>query len=138
MKPPTPPSRDDRWLLRARELLTRRAEAADPDLQRQLRQRRQQALATLRRRPGPGPVLVLASSFAILLLAIGLTRLPLSGLAGDPAPQGLAPALRAETPIEQALTLPEDDLALLAGEVDYTLVEELEFYAWLEQADHDS
>jgi hypothetical protein len=135
---PAPRSGDDRWLLRARDLLTRQADAADPLLQRQLNQRRQHALTSLRRRPPALLSLALAGSFAALLLAVGLARLPLPSRSGDPVAPVAAPALRAETPIEQALTLPEEDLALLAGEVDYTLVEELEFYAWLEQADHDS
>lgn len=134
--------RDDRWLLRARELLQAEASAADPALQRRLQQARQAALQPLRRpTPGWGIGMALSGAAAALVLAIGLWQLP-AGLGLGPAQPDLtspgSAALRAETPIEQALTLPEEDLALLAGDADYTLVEELEFYAWLEQQDHDS
>lgn len=135
MKPFDPAPRDDRWLLRARELLQRQAAVPDPTLQRRLQQLRRAALEPAPRRLRAAGF-ALAGASAALLLAIGLLRLPLPGWPGsDPADLPAAPALRAETPIEQALTLPEEDWALLAGEVDYALVEELEFYAWLEQGD---
>lgn len=139
MKPTENRTHDDRWLLRARELLQQQASQPDPALQRRLQQIRSEATAPLRRRSAPWLVgLALAGASAALLLAVGLLRTPGAGDALSPDAAPTQAALRAETPIEQALTLPEEDLALLSGEVDYTLVEELEFYAWLEQQDHDS
>ena len=139
MKPIDKASRDDRWLLRSRELLDRQAAEADPVLQRRLRQIREQALDAPAGRPSLRLAgLALAGSAAALLLSVGLLRGPGGPSAGDaPATPAEQAALRADSPIEQALTLPEEDLALLAGEVDPDLLEELEFYAWLELQDHD-
>ena len=131
----------DRWLLRARDLLRQQAEQPDPGLQRQLQQRRREVL--LAPRPAlqaglPRAALALAAS---LLVAVVLWQL--QALHGGPTssadalPPLATPALRADSPLGQALTLPEQDLDLLLGEVDYALVEELEFYAWLELQDHD-
>ncbi|MCK7592479.1 hypothetical protein [Pseudomarimonas salicorniae] len=130
--------RDDRWLLRSRELLNRQAEEADPALQRRLQQMRREALAPLRApRRGWAIGMTLAGASAALLIAVGVMRFiaPASMAPADGPLPDSGTALRAESPIEQALTLPEEDLALIAGDVDYTLVEELEFYAWLEQQD---
>ncbi len=141
MKQPATRDRDDRWLLRARALLQAEANAADPQLQRRLQQARHAALEPLRRRaPGWAAGMALSGAAAALVLALGLWQLPgYFNLSADPAELAQPSAgLRADTPIEQALTLPEDDLALLAADTDYTLVEDLEFYAWLEQQDHDS
>lgn len=131
---------DDRWLLRARDLLREQSEQGDPTLQRQLQQRRRRALEASEAGRGlrlPRPVLAVAGSLLVVLAVWQLpsldVRMPGSGQGG---PVAAAPALRAESPIDQALTLPEDDLALLLGEVDHALVEELEFYAWLEQQNH--
>ncbi|GIX35016.1 MAG: hypothetical protein KatS3mg126_0795 [Lysobacteraceae bacterium] len=125
---------DDRWLLRARELLRQQARAEDAELDRRLGRIRQRALAAAGpRRPRPA-LLALAGAAAALALMVGVLRpgMPPGSLRLPAATE----ALRASSPIEQALTLPEEELDLLSGEVEYGLVEELEFYAWLEkQAD---
>lgn len=136
MSPSVPP-RDDRWILRARDLLQQDAARPDAALQRRLAAIRSQALGN----PAPRAALpwwgVGGAVAALLVLGVGVWQqlLPVDPASSTGvAPE--APALRAESPLEQSLTLPSDDLALLAGEDDYALLEELEFYAWLEGAGH--
>lgn len=141
MNRPSSAERDDRWLLRARALLQAEAGRADPALQRRLQQVRRAALAPRRQRLAGWAIgTALAAAAASLLLVVGPWQLPgESGLAPEwSAQRSTGAAQRADTPIEQVLTLPEEDLALLVGESDYALLEELEFYAWLEQQDHGS
>jgi hypothetical protein len=45
-------------------------------------------------------------------------------------------AITPTTAITQALTLPDDELELIANPDDYALLQDLEFYAWLESAEH--
>jgi hypothetical protein len=126
-------ARDDRWILRARDLLQQEASRPDPALQRRLAAIRQQALGPARRSPTTAAAGAVA---ALLVLGIGVWQQLLP--AGAPAVPALeAPALRAESPLEQALTLPADDLALIAESDDLALLQDLEFYVWLEGADHD-
>jgi len=129
MKPTAVPPKNDAWILRSRDLLQRTVENPDPPLQRRLQSVRRQAIEAARPRVRIGPA-GLVGAFATAALALGLatwhTQPSLPGL--DP----LGPALRADTPLEQALTLSPDDFELILGEEDYQLLEELEFYAWLE------
>ena len=138
MSTPTPTTpRSEGWILRARDLLQQEASRPDPALQRRLAAIREQALAPTRRRPpllwwslGGGAVA------ALLVLGVGVWQ-QLAPVAPTAPPALEAPALRAESPLEQALTLPADDLALIAESEDYALLQDLEFYVWLEGADHD-
>ncbi len=123
------------WVPRSRELLDHHAEKLDPISARQLSQARQRALASVRRPPRMRWAFGLgAATAASLLLFVSLNRtpeqssVPLTGI-DTPAPV-------ATTPITQALTLPDDELELIANPDEYALLQDLEFYAWLESAEH--
>ncbi len=153
MSTPDSNQKDQGWVPRSRELLDHHAERLDPISARQLSQARQRALASVRRPPllrwafGLG-----AATAASLLVFAWLNRTPgqpgapLAGIA-TPAPVATTPvtpvtpvtattATTATTAITQALTLPDDELELIANPDDYALLQDLEFYAWLESAEH--
>ena len=62
----------------------------------------------------------------------------LAGTGGSPDLAPESPALLIEAPLDQALTLPAADVDLLASDADYALMQDLEFYAWLESAENGS
>jgi hypothetical protein len=133
---------NDRWILRSRDLLERSTRELDASTIAKLGQARQAALAPLRTRirsprwPWMGGLVAAAAALA-LALGLGWMRTPLPD-----APDLAAPNPRITTPVpavpsdptEQALSLPESDLDLIATEDEYLLLENLEFYSWLESA----
>lgn len=139
MSTPRATSNDDRWLRRSRDLLQRSAEHLDPAVVRGLSQARQAALDSAQRRPrwplyGLAAGVAMAASWWLAALLPGLLAPPMP--VGVPTPVAVeAPATVIASPVEQALTLPEQDLDLIANPDDYVLLQELEFYAWLETAD---
>ena len=136
MTTPDATRNDPNWTPRTRELLDRHAEQLDPVQLRRLLQARQRALTSVRR-----PRLRLwafglgAATAASLLLFVSINPKPDSLNA---TPSGItAPTPMTIAPIEKALTLPDADLALIASADEYALLQDLEFYAWLEDADHE-
>lgn len=112
------------WMTKVRAQLDLDVRDLDAATASRLNRARQQALDVgLRQRHKRGWWLPFALATAVaVVLALGLTlRLP------DSAPQ--APALAAPAAA--------DDLELLAGGEDLEMIEDLEFYAWLEQQSLD-
>jgi hypothetical protein len=126
--------RDQDWVQRTRELLDQHAEQLDPIRVRQLIQARQRALLSMRRPPVVRWAFGLSAAAASLLLVAWLIRAP------EPSIEPLAgietPIHETITPIERALSLPDADLELIADPDEYALLQDLEFYAWLEDAEH--
>ena len=153
MSTPDSNQKDQGWVPRSRELLDHHAERLDPISARQLSQARQRALASVRRPPLLRWAFGLGAATAVSLLVFawlnrtpGQPGAPLAGIA-TPAPVATTPvtpvtattattAITPTTAITQALTLPDDELELIANPDDYALLQDLEFYAWLESAEH--
>ncbi|HMM66833.1 MAG TPA: hypothetical protein PKC03_07810 [Dokdonella sp.] len=153
MSTPDSNQKDQGWVPRSRELLDHHAERLDPISARQLSQARQRALASVRRPPLLRWAFGLGAATATSLLVFawlnrtpGQPGAPLAGIA-TPAPVATTPvtpvtattattAITPTTAITQALTLPDDELELIANPDDYALLQDLEFYAWLESAEH--
>lgn len=121
------------WVLRSRSLLEASAQQLDGATLSRLNQARQAALAQLapRRESLLLRWLGLGAVTAGLALVLWRGLLPIS----DPATPLLAP-LAGETP--PALVVPSElpvaapDFELLADPESYALLEDLEFYAWLQ------
>jgi hypothetical protein len=125
---------DQEWVQRTRELLDHHAEQLDPVHARHLIQARQRALLSVRRRPLGRWAIGLSAAAASLLLLLSLNRTPENPV--EPLTGIEAPTQEAVSPIERALTLPDADLELIADPDEYALLQDLEFYAWLEDAEH--
>ena len=131
--------RSDRWILRSRDLLDQQVAAMPAAKLSRLAAARRRALAAgeAKRRSTPwwlGAGLAAAASLALWFS--GVANLADPGGSPELAPE--TPALVIEEPLDQALTLPADDVDLLASDADYALMQDLEFYAWLESAENDS
>lgn len=129
------PAGDERWVLHGRAALELRAGTLAVSRQAALAAARERALAPARR-PRRAWLLLPAAALA-LLFGHALTP-PTPSPAIPPAlPQGSldsATAVPAE-PLEQLLSLPAEDFALLADPAAFELLAELEFHLWrLEQA----
>ena len=111
---------------RVRTGLEASAQALDGATLSRLNRARQRALDAAR---APRRALVrwtaLAATACVLVAAVALWRLPATPVAPTPAS---APATAAPR---------VDDLALVAGGADLELVEDLEFYAWLDAQSAD-
>ena len=131
---------DGAWILRCRALLDGAARDLDEATLAHLRRTRQAALAPATApAPGGGRWLIRAGGFAIVAgAALALSRLlpPLDGLQPPAAPPPIETPVPAPLPPpriapseDTPLAAPDFDLLLDAD--DETLLEELEFYAWL-------
>lgn len=132
-----PQARNDRWILRSRELLDQQVAALPAAKLSRLNSARRRALdegaAPRRALPlwiGTG----LATAAGLLLWFGGLG----SWTAPSPDLPPESPAMVIDKPLDQALTLPTSDVELLASEEDYALMQDLEFYAWLESGENGS
>jgi hypothetical protein len=117
--------RDEALERRAREAFEASVELLDEDTRARLRKARRAAVATLeaRRRPAWQGWVPVAMAASALLVAVLLWRAP-----GE-APQPV---------VHSGSTAAMDALEIVAAGDDLDLVaEDLEFYAWLEQADFD-
>ncbi|MBD8527469.1 hypothetical protein [Pseudomarimonas arenosa] len=125
----------DRWILRSRELLDQHAAALPASTLAKLAAARRHALAAVER-----PRSRLPLWFGAGLGAAASVLLWFAGVGMTPSPQVPveAPAMVIEEPLDQALTLPSSDVELLASEADYALMQDLEFYAWLESGANGS
>jgi hypothetical protein len=139
----TPSTQDARWVLRARALLQQSAQDLDAATLSRLNRARQTALDRFDHVPRePAPLLRLAGVAAICL-GVGLiawqasttTQAP-SIVAHVPEPISLPAPAPAPAPSAGETTLPVSapDFELLADADGYVLLEDLEFYAWLEAA----
>lgn len=123
--------RDQHWAARTRELLDHHAERLDPVQARRLLQVRQRALASVRRpRVKQWAFGLSAATAASLLLLVLMNPKPDQSM--EPPSRITAPTQMTIAPIKKALTLPAADLELIASPDEYALLQDLEFYAWLE------
>lgn len=115
--------RDDRRLEdRARELYQRQQDQLEPAVRRRLSEARRQALAAAARRSGPRlslPVLVPAGAAAAVVAGLMIM------LSRQPAPEEDYTQLAAADP--QA-----DDMEILLGHEELELLDDLDFYLWLD------
>lgn len=133
----TQPARNDQWILRSRELLDRQAAAMPAATLSKLAAARRRALDGGERSPATLPFWIgagVAAAASVLLWFGGLGSWP------SPSPElpPELPAMVIQEPLDQALTLPTSDVELLASEEDYALMQDLEFYAWLESGENGS
>lgn len=115
--------RDDRRLEeRAARLYRQQLDALEPDVRRRLADARRQALASAGRgsRPRlPLPVLVPAGVAAAVVAGLVIV------LSRQPGPEGdYAPLVAADPPAE--------DMEILLGNEDLELLDDLDFYLWLD------
>ncbi len=135
MTTPESTKSDQNWAPRTRELLDHHAERLDPVQSRRLLQARQRALASVRRpRLKHWAFGLSAATAASLLLFVMLN--PKSEQSIEPLTGIHAPSQMTIAPIEKTLTLPDADLELIANPDEYALLQDLEFYAWLEGTEH--
>jgi hypothetical protein len=140
---PAPATGSQAWVLRSRDLLQRSADDLDGHARARLNRARQAALAGLDPRPvarsglrwlggaaiTAGIALVVWQALLPPLLAPPESAVPTAARIASPAPV-LAPPARIElTPISAP------DFELLADGQQFALVEDLEFYAWLESTE---
>lgn len=123
--------RDQHWAPRTRELLDQHAERLDPVRARQLLQIRQRALASVRRPRVKQWAFGLSATMAASLLLVVLMN-PKPDHSVEPPSAITAPMQTTIAPIKKALTLPAADLELIASPDEYALLQDLEFFAWLE------
>jgi len=115
--------RDDRRLEeRAKQLYRQQQEALDPDLRRRLADARRQALAAAQRGSKPLlPLTVLVPAGAAAAVVAGLVIV----LSRQPGPEGdYTPLVAADPPVE--------DMEILLGNEDLELLDDLDFYLWLD------
>lgn len=144
MSTPDSNQKDQDWVPRSRALLDHHAEQLDPISARQLSRARQRALASVRRAPLMRWAIGLgAATAASLIVFVMLNRTPEPSSAPltridtpTPVPVTATTPTTPTTPITQALALPDDELELIANPDDFALLQDLEFYAWLESAEH--
>jgi hypothetical protein len=136
------------WILRSRDLLQHSADDLDGNTRSRLNRARQSALDALDADPVPAPRnslrwlggAAIAAGLALVLwqlLPADLMRraapandIALSAPAVAPARPAIAPGPRVE-----AAPVSAPDFELLADPSQFALVEDLEFYAWLETAE---
>lgn len=130
------------WVLRSRDLLQRSADDLDGESRSRLNRSRQAALAALDPVPASRSALrwvgvaAVVAGVALLSWRVLPTRIaaptsaPVAAVPVRQPPPAVAPRVRSEpTPISAP------DFELLADAQQFALVEELEFYAWLESAE---
>lgn len=130
------------WVLRSRDLLEASASGLDGAAVSRLNRARQHALAQLEPAPrGAGALRWLGGAAVTAGLALVLWRasmlptLPAASNPADAAPLPAAPVLSRAQADDAPVAAP--DFELLADAESLALVEELEFYAWL-QASEDA
>lgn len=115
--------RDDRRLEeRAGRLYRQQVDALEPDVRRRLADARRQALASARKSPGPRlalPVLVPAGAAAAVVAGLVIV------LGRQPGPEG------GDIPLATAAPAAED-MEILLGNEDLDLLDDLDFYLWLD------
>jgi hypothetical protein len=128
------------WLMRCRSLLDEHAAQRSPEVLRASEAGFQAALDAAR----PAR-LVPWQRLAVLAVVVGIavaTAMLLRPRDVDPDTAGgtllQQPARVSAEPIEQLLSLPAEDFALLADTAEFELLAELEFYRWLEQGMTDA
>lgn len=126
--------RDENWASRTRELLDHHAEQLDAVQVRRLQQARQRALASARRPQFKHLAFGLSAATAASLLLLVLMN-PKPDQSIMPTRAITAPTQTTIAPIKKAVTLPAADLELIANPDEYALLQDLEFYAWLERTD---
>lgn len=135
MSTPDSMHRDQNWTQRSRELLDLHAERLDPVQSRHLLQARQRALASVRRAQWQRWAVGLGAATAASLSLFVLLK-PRLEQSIEPLPGIHAPKQMTTAPIEKALTLPDTDLELITNPDEYAMLQDLEFYAWLEDSEH--
>lgn len=141
-------ARDEHWIERSRELLEVGVHSLSPGKVARLVAAREAALLAARPRGSwrTWCGAAIATTCGVLLaLTLGsgarreLLPAPLSPRASDTARIDVADSAEVPpTSLEaQALSLSEPELALISAADDFILLEDLEFYAWLEGADHE-
>lgn len=129
------PAGGQAWVLRSRALLERSAQELDGATLSRLNRARQAALDALEPAPRRRGALRWIGAAAVSLgLALVLWRGLMPALPGtppaiEPLAQEVAPRGVSLTPVETS------DFELLADEEQYVLLQDLEFYAWLETAE---
>ena len=137
---PVPSDGSQAWVLRSRALLQRSADDLDGHARSRLNRARQVALAELDPRPVAHPALrwlggaAITAGIALVLwqallpplLAPPESAVPTVARIAPPAPVSAPPVRIEPTPISAP------DFELLADGQQFALVEDLEFYAWLE------
>jgi len=110
----------DEFIDRAGRLLRQQTEELDADIRSRLTRARHRALESASRRRAPSPAWISAgATAAVAVLALGLW------IGGQPGGS-------AEDPTQMA-----EDMDLLLSEESLELLEELEFYAWLDEGARD-
>ncbi len=127
--------RDQSWAPRSRELLDHHAEQLDCVQSRRLLQARQRALVSVRRPHLQRWAIGLSTATAASLLLFVLLK-PNPEPSSEPLSGFIAPPQMTAAPIKKAVTLPDTDLELIANPDEYALLQDLEFYAWLEGSEH--
>lgn len=130
------------WFLRSRELLQRSADELDGATRSRLGRARQAALAQLEPRVG-APRWLNRLGFASVVLGAGLivwrglvpvlTPSPTADVAPASTPVAVAPAPVPVVLDAEAALVSEPDFEMLADADSLFLLDELEFYAWLDQ-----
>jgi len=114
---------DDRRLEQAsRALYRRRADALDADVRRRLAEARREALVRAERPAGRGlrlPVLVPAGAAAAVAAAAVVLLIRQPGMDADPVPLA-------------GTNEPAEDMEILLGSEELELLDNLDFYLWLE------
>jgi DNA-directed RNA polymerase specialized sigma24 family protein len=124
------------WLMRCRAHLDEHAAERTPALLRASEDGYQAALDVARpARFLPWQRLVVVAVTIVVAAAVALLWLrPDAGQSDDEGRAELEQPLRISAePIEQLLSLPPEDFALLADPAEFELLAELEFYRWLER-----
>ena len=120
------------WVLRTRDLLDQSAAQLDAGTLSRLNRARQAALEQLEAPPRRTPVLL--HWLGAGALAAGLALLVWRGVLPGPDAGPVMPLAEAPTTVTPSADVPvaAADFELLADPDSYALLEDLEFYAWLE------